>query len=478
MWKTYHNVTSIEEAVDLLARYGPRARVVAGATDLLIELERGVRPHLDALIDVSRVGELVGIRESGDALTLGAMVTHNDVVASAVARRYALPLVQASWEVGAPQIRNRATIAGNVITASPANDTICPLMALGASVELRSARGVRTVRLSEFYTGLRKTVMEPDELLVSIRVPKMTPNQRGIFLKLGLRRAQAISVVNSTVVLTFDAGGIVTGAMITLGSVAPVVIRVPDAEMRLVGQRLTQQTMAQAARTAASVPTPIDDVRSTAAYRREMIAVLVYRSLRALAHGAVTAPPLDAAMLWGPEPHPVIQNASSITAGDPLDIEINGQRRRFVDGFDMTLLDFLREVADLPGTKEGCAEGECGACTVLLDGAAVMACMVPAVRAHGARVTTVEGLKDGERLHPVQAGFIAQGAVQCGYCTPGFLVAGAALLEEHAHPTRAQIEQAFSGNLCRCTGYYKIVSAMQSASQGVEVTEATHVSAD
>lgn len=478
MWKAYHNVASADEAVELLAKYGAQARVVAGATDLLIELERGVRPHLEALIDVSRVAELAGITETDDSLIVGAMVTHNDIVASDMIRRFALPLAQASWEVGAPQIRNRATVAGNIITASPANDTISPLMALGASVDLRSARGTRSVRLAEFYTGLRKTVMESDELLVSIRIPKMTANQHGIFLKLGLRRAQAISVVNCTVLLTLDAGSVVTNAVVTLGSVAPVIIRVPDAELQLIGHPLTPEVMSRAARAAAAAPSPIDDVRSTAAYRREMIGVLVHRALRTLAHDTSAAPPADAAMLRGQAQHPVIEHASMLADGDPIEVEINGLARRFDSGHDSTLLDFLRDVADLPGTKEGCAEGECGACTVMLDGMAVMACMVPAVRAHGARVTTVEGLKDGSELHPVQASFIEHGAVQCGYCTPGFLVAGAALLDEHPQPTRDQIEQAFSGNLCRCTGYYKIISAMQSASLSHGVTEATDVQAD
>ena len=466
MWQAYHSVSSLDEALALLARHGERARVVAGGTDVLIELERGLRPDLELLVDITRVPGLDSIGQGNGRIQLGPLVTHNHVVGSDLLRDLALPLVQASWEVGAPQIRNRATIAGNLITASPANDTITPLMALGASVTLRSASGERRVALADFYTGLRRTVMRPDEMMTEIDFPAMGARQRGIFLKLGLRRAQAIAVINLAVVLELE-GARVERASIMLGSVAPTILRAEEAERALVGQALDAATIEAIADLTAAAPSPIDDVRGSADYRRRTLKSLTRRALRLLAaEEQALGLPQDPAMLWGPRQALVTSGlpaAGRHGAGEEIVATINGEEVRSRSGQHKTLLRWLREDAGLTGTKEGCAEGECGACTVLLDDVAVMACMVPAPRAHGADIVTVEGLARDGALHPVQRVFIEHNAVQCGYCTPGFLMAGASLLAERAQPGEDQIRQSFTGNLCRCTGYYKIIEAMKAA---------------
>src|SRR4051812_8764226 len=202
MWETYLQPTTLAEALQLLETHAGRARIVAGGTDVLVELQRGVKPT-STLIDITALHELKYVRHVDDQIHIGGLATHNDVIASAVCVRYGLPLAQACWEVGAPQIRTRATIAGNLITASPANDTITPLMALDAEVVLLSASGERRMALRDFYLGFRRTAIRPDELLREIRFPALLPHQRGLFLKLGLRRAQAISVIDIALVLTF-----------------------------------------------------------------------------------------------------------------------------------------------------------------------------------------------------------------------------------------------------------------------------------
>ena len=467
MWDSYYAPTSIEQALSLLAQHCSNARVIAGGTDLLLEIERRIRaPRV--LIDITRIPGLDEIRLQDSMFHLGPLVTHNQAAASSLLVERAYPLARACWEVGAPQIRNRGTVAGNLITASPANDTITALWALGASVTLKSLRGERTLPFEQFFKGVRKTALVPDEMLVNISFPALGADERGTFIKLGLRKTQAISLVNMAAVLGFE-GDVVRTACITFGSVAPTIIRAPEAESFLIGKSLPEATIHEAGQLAARAAHPIDDIRSPAEYRAEIVHVLTTRALRQLRNRAERADwPTGPAMLWGKTdghfPTGVGSNMLHTTDGDePILTTVNGLSYTVYGANAKTLLHMLREDIGLTGTKEGCAEGECGACTVFLDGIAVMACLVPAPRAHGSRIVSIEGLARDGKLHPVQQAFIDADAIQCGYCTPGFIMSGAKLLEEFERPTRQQIEQSISGNLCRCTGYVNIVRAIERA---------------
>jgi xanthine dehydrogenase iron-sulfur cluster and FAD-binding subunit A len=469
MWNEYFIPATLDETLRLLAEKRQSSRLVAGATDLMLELERGIRQGIETIIDITRLPALDQISlDEEEIIHLGPLVTHNAVVASKILRERAFPLVSAAWQVGAPQIRNRATVAGNLITASPANDTITPLVALGAWLILSSTRGTRRISLQEFYTGVRKTALQPDEMLVDIAFPALKKNQKGTFLKLGLRRAQAISLVNTAIVLDFEFGN-VKSASITLGAVAPTIIHASDAEAYLSGKELTEEVISEVSGLASAASRPIDDIRGSAAYRKAMVSVLVKRGLRSLRDGQERdqmpeAPVLLQTMDYKPRAIPA---AWSMVHGPSSKIHttINGKEYTFASGYEKSLLRLLREEAGLIGTKEGCAEGECGACTVFLDGKAVMACLVPAPRADGAEIVTVEGISLKDELHPVQRAFIEDGAVQCGYCTPGFIMSAVKLLEERPQPGQNEIMQAITGNLCRCTGYYKIVQAIEDASR-------------
>ena len=361
MWQNYINATSIDEVLKTLSKQSDRARIVAGGTDLILEIERGVRKGIDTLIDVTRIPDLDQITMGEDDIVhLGPLVTHNHCVSSQIIRERAYPLARASWDVGAPQIRNRSTVAGNLITASPANDTITPLMALDASVTLQSVNGARTIKLQDFYTGVRKTVMKPDEMLVDISFPAMTATQRGTFIKLALRRAQAISIIDVAIILNIDSDS-VQSASITLGAVAPTIIHASEAEDYLAGKKLTDEVIEEAARLTMDASTPIDDIRGSAAYRREMVRVCTMRGLRSILNGENQAGmPEDAVLLWG-----MANDASEVLSrhespSESIETTINGKEYTFNSGYDKTLLRLLREDADLIGTKEGCAEGECG----------------------------------------------------------------------------------------------------------------------
>jgi len=146
-----------------------------------------------------------------------------------------------------------------------------------------------------------------------------------------------------------------------------------------------------------------------------------------------------------------------------IELTINGKKRKVETTISTRLLDLIRDDLRLTGTKEGCGKGECGACTVIMNGELVASCLILAPQADGVVITTIEGVGDDKCLDPLQEAFIETGAVQCGFCTPGMILAAKKLLEENPHPTEEEIKRGISGNLCRCTGYQKIIDAIKLA---------------
>lgn len=231
--------TTVADVAAVLAAAAPgTARLVAGATDLMVEIARGSRSGVELLVDVSAVHDVEPITVADGLVRIGLTATHRQVVMDPRMTALALPLAQACAEIGSPQLRNRATVVGNVVTASPANDTLSALSALGASATVVSVRGTRTVPLEALVTGFRTTSLAADELVTELTFPTLGPRRRGIFVKLGNRSAQAISVVHLAAVVSFDDDGVtVREARVALGSVAATVRCSPAIAAALEGDR-------------------------------------------------------------------------------------------------------------------------------------------------------------------------------------------------------------------------------------------------
>ncbi|HNR01129.1 MAG TPA: FAD binding domain-containing protein [Anaerolineaceae bacterium] len=467
MWNKYILAASLPDALMFLDQDPDASKVVSGGTDLILEIKRGQRKEKTKIIDISRISDLNTITrdENGD-IHIGALVTHNQVASSSIIRSQARCLAEAAFQVGSPQIRNRGTIAGNLITASPANDTIPALIALDAELVLASSDGDRRVFLESFYTGVRKTVIKNNEILKEIVIKAKFSEYISTFYKFALRNAQAISVVNAAIALKISNSQVVD-VVIAVGAVAPTVVRLRGLENQVTGLSIHQLENFSLPDDFKEI-SPISDIRGSELFRREMVRVIIMRCFESLlyperSNNLVPEDPVTLSNKLNNNGRPELLQSEIIDDDNPIRTTINGKNYVFTAAYQKTLLDLIREDASLIGSKEGCAEGECGACTVHLDGEAVMSCLVPAPRAHLAEITTIEGISDDDTLHPVQYAFVEEGAVQCGYCTPGFIMSAVKLLEQKPHPGESEIKEALTGNLCRCTGYYKIIRAIEKA---------------
>jgi len=268
---------SLREALTELSHADEDVKIIAGGTDLIIQLKDRLR-HASRLINIYGLDELRYIRMDDGYVKIGALTTYTDIIRSPITTRHAPLLVESSRTIGGVQMQNRGTIGGNFGNASPAADSLPPLYALDAVVTLASLSGSREVPVEEFMLGPRKTVLRADEIITEVKFRAMDDSQKGVFLKLGLRESNAISVV-SVAIWGSIAGSTFEEVRIALGAVAPTVVRSRSAEHMLVGKPWSDELFKKAAHEASKSAKPISDIRGSAEYRLEMVKSLVYQGL-------------------------------------------------------------------------------------------------------------------------------------------------------------------------------------------------------
>jgi CO/xanthine dehydrogenase FAD-binding subunit len=274
----YHAPKSMNEALDLLARGG--VRVVAGGTDLYPAA--GATGPRESLLDITGIGELRGIVRARDGWRIGAATRWSDVAEADLPPVFD-GLRAAAREVGSVQIQNAGTVAGNIVNASPAADGVPPLLTLDARVELISARGGRReVPLADFITGVRRVALDPGEMVAALYIPAQPDHATGCFVKLGSRSYLVISIAMVAAVVGCDAHGRINLARVAVGACSPVARRMAALEQELIGRKPAQVVVRPDQLNGLA---PIDDVRGSAQYRREVAAELVTRAIREAAHG-------------------------------------------------------------------------------------------------------------------------------------------------------------------------------------------------
>ena len=446
-WIDYSRPGSLDEAIKQLADGDGKARPLAGGTDLIVMLraaaERVGSP--DLVVDVKNVPELNEIcYDDDDGLTLGAAVECYRIYSDeTIACKYP-GLTDAATLIGGIQIQGRASIGGNLCNAAPSGDSIPALIALGATANVTGPNGSRQVAVEDFCTGPGRNVLEPGELLVSISIPAPKAGSGARYIRFIPRNEMDIAVAGAGVSVEIEDGDLHVGAGCAGVGRAYAAVRAGGG--RLAGGQARQRR---------------EHRRGGEHCQRGCQAD----------HGHARHRGVQDAPVRGADA-PRAEHGCRESEGRRVDARQDtrtdkDQRRgriEFLCEPRQSLLECLRDIVGLTGSKEGCNDGNCGACTVSLDGRIVTSCLVLGVEADGAEVNTIEGVASPDGLHPIQQAFLENAALQCGICTPGFIVATKALLEQEPTPSEHRIRFWLAGNLCRCTGYDKIVRAVMDAS--------------
>ncbi len=411
----HHAPVSVTRALDLLAGLDG-ARVLAGGQSLVPLLNfRLARPA--HLVDVNRLDELGRVYERDGGVAVGAIVRQADAERHPLLRERCPLVPLALGHVAHHVVRNRGTVCGSLAHADPAAELPAALLVLGGHVVARSVRGVRVVEAGDLFRGAFETALEPDELVTEAWFPAHAA-------------AEVALVEESRRHGDFAMAGVARcGQRLALFGVAATPVLAGPADPAR-GLR------------------PSGDLEASPEFKVHLVRVLAERAMSSSA-------------VLGPSPPP--RPSPSRGEGGFL---VNGTARPAPSSGRRLLSDYLRGELGLTGTHVGCEHGVCGCCTVLLDGRPVRSCLMLAVQAEGHELTTIEGLApDSAPLHPVQRAFHECHGLQCGFCTPGFVMAVTALLAENPSPSAAEIEEGIAGNLCRCTGYASIRRSVRRAAE-------------
>lgn len=455
----YYEPSSLGEALALCERFKGRSRLVAGGTHLYIMMKME-RERPEVVINIKNLAELNKVSfNDRHELVIGACATIYELRDNPLVKNLFPALSQACQAFGSTHIQIMGTIGGNLCNGSPASDTIPALQIYNARLSITGPAGSRQVPLRDFLLGPGRIDLREDEILISVVLPPPPQGSVSTFIKVS-RVAADLAKVNAAVLLHKQDGKIAE-CRLAFGSVSPTVVRTAEVEEFLKGKAFSSETGLEAGEIAAASISPIDDVRSTAWYRKEIVKVITHDILAMLWDQAPPSPCPDSIEL---QPLPAQKSETlHVPASERKEIvlNVNGVERHVLVHPNELLINVLREKFQLTGTKYGCGLGECSACSVLIDGKVYLSCLLLAVAVEGRAITTIEGLQTKEGvLDPLQEAFIDHSAYQCGYCTPGIIMTVKSLVNENPVPLEDEVRDYLKGNRCRCTGYISIAKAV------------------
>ncbi len=439
-------------------------KFIAGGTDLIPHWrEKGLPDRLQYVIDISHLRkktETVSVNTG--TVSVEGNTIHSILARDHYLRKEATILSQAAESIGSLQTRNRGTIGGNIVNASPAGDLLAPLIILDASLHLHSERGERVVEITDFLRGPGRVDLYEGEIIKKITWPKLLPGVQSLYLKLGRRNALSIARIGVGLALRIDTKGRVDFCRVALSATFPVAKRLPRVEEYLYGKVIDGEILKH---TASLMERELKDImgnRPSAKYKVPVAGNLVSMALNKLLHNRNNCCQSSIQKAKAPLPLNKSQEEVLVEPNEKMLLKciVNKQPFTMLVNPNERLIDVLRQELWLNSCKEGCGIGECGSCTIILDGRTVNACLVLAGQVHGSTIVTPEGLNEDPLYNKLQDAFLKQEAVQCGYCTPGMLISCYDLLMHCKNPTPDEVRAAISGNLCRCGSYQQVVNAV------------------